>query len=367
MLSPDFLGEAGMRPNGMFERCCIIAEAGVNHNGDLGRAVSMVWAAQAAGADAVKFQAFSADALATPGAATAPYQRRQTGLASQQAMLRSLELSRDDFALLKREADALGLEFLASPFDAGQVEMLVRLGVGRLKIASPELVDAPLLRACARTRLPLIVSTGAATEEEIARALEIIAAAGDPPVTLLACVTCYPTPEFAANLRAMATLRERFGRPVGYSDHTAGLEVAPLAVAAGATVIEKHFTLDRNLAGPDHAASVEPAELAALVRAVRRAERALGDGQLGPTVQERTVARTARKSLVAAVHIPQGTRLTRAMLVIRRPGTGLPPTQLAHALGAVARRDIAPHTPITEEMLCRSLSSPRTRTTKRSA
>jgi len=353
--------------NGAAETCEIIAEAGVNHGGSLGRAISMIWAARDAGADAIKFQAFSTDALAGRHAPTADYQRRQTAHTDQRAMLRALELSRDDFRILKTEADVLDIEFLASPFDARQAAMLADLGVRRLKIASPELTDAPLLRAAARTRLPLVVSTGAAAENEIEQALAIIRDAGDSPVTLLACVTRYPTPWHAANLRRMATLRERFGLPVGYSDHTVGIEAAPLAVAAGATVIEKHFTLDRHLPGPDHAASVEPAELAALVRAVRRAERALGDGRLVPDEAERRVARTARKSVVAAVRIARGTRLTRRMLAIRRPGTGLSPTQVTRVVGAYALTDIEPDTPITEEMLCGSSSSHPIRTTKRSA
>ena len=229
------------------------------------------------------------------------------------------------------------------------------------------MTDAPLLKAAARAGLPLIVSTGAATEDEIEQALAIIRDAGDPPVTLLACVTRYPTPWHAANLRRMATLRERFGLPVGYSDHTVGIEASALAVAAGATVVEKHFTLDRRLPGPDHAASVEPAELAALVRAVRRAGRALGDGRLVPDEAERGVARTARKSVVAAVRIARGTRLTRRMLAIRRPGTGLSPARIACAVGTYALAYIEPYTPITEEMLCGSSLSHPIRTTKRSA
>jgi N,N'-diacetyllegionaminate synthase len=360
--------ECGMRD----DRCLIIAEAGVNHNGDVRRAIAMVWAAQQAGADAIKFQAFRADALVTAGAPTAAYQRRQTGLASQHVLLRSLELAPADFAALKTEADALGIEFLASPFSVEDVWMLMDLGVRRLKIASPELTDAPVIEAAARSGLALLVSTGAASEDEIAEALRTIDLLNPPrpsldTVTLLACVTRYPTPHHAANLRAMSTLRERFGRPVGYSDHTPGIQIAPLAVAAGAVVIEKHFTLDRRLPGPDHAASVEPAELAALVRAVRRTERALGNGRLGPDEVEDEVRRSARKSLVAARRIPRGAVIAERMLAVRRPGTGLPPTHLNRVVGASAAVDIEPDTPITEEMLCASWSSPLTPTMRRSA
>ena len=353
--------------NHLPQRCLIIAEVGVNHDGSLARAISLVWAAHDAGADAVKFQAFSTDRLTSSRAPTADYQRRRTACTDQRKMLRSLEFSRDDFRVLKTEADVLGMEFMASPFDPEEVEMLVELGVRRIKIASPELTDVPLLRAAARTGLPLIVSTGAATEAEIEQALEVIRAAGDPPVTLLACVTRYPTPFSKANIRRMVTLRERFGLPVGYSDHTEGVEAAPLAVAAGAVVLEKHFTLDRRLPGPDHAASVEPAELARLVEAVRRTEEALGDGRLEPDEAERRVAQTARKSIVAAVSIPRGTRLRRPMLAIKRPGTGLPPAAIRKVVGSYATTDIEPDTPITEEMLCACWSSPPTRTTRRSA
>jgi len=347
--------------------CFIIAEAGVNHDGQIGKAISLVWAAARAGADAVKFQAFTTGRLVTAGAAAADYQRAATGAATQRDLLCSLELSRDDLRLLKQEAEALGIDFLASPFDPDQVRTLVKLGVTRLKIASPELIDAPLVKACARTGLPLIVSTGAATESEIAQAIDLIRASGDPPVTLLACVTRYPTPRHAANLRAMQTLRDRFDLPVGYSDHTAGIEVAPLAAAAGAAVIEKHLTLDRRAAGPDHAASVEPDELAALVRSVRRTERALGTGLLGADAAERSVADAARKSIVAAVPIAEGARILGNMLALRRPGTGLPPTAIRRVIGARAAVTIEPDTPITETLLCRSSSSRPTLTTKRSA
>lgn len=320
----------------------IIAEAGVNHNGDLDLAKGLIDAAAQAGADLVKFQTFSADRLATAGAAKADYQTQTTGSAeSQHAMLRRLELTRDMHLALIDHCRQRAIGFLSTAFDTQGLDLLAELGLDRFKIPSGEITNLPYLRHVGAFGKPLILSTGMATLGEIEAALDILETAGTPRrrITVLHCNTEYPTPMVDVNLRAMLTIREAFQVAVGCSDHTPGIEVPIAAVALGATVIEKHLTLDRTLPGPDHQASLEPDEFAAMVRAIRNIEQALGDGIKRPSPSEAKNKPIARKSLVAAVPIRAGEPFTPANLTAKRPGTGLSPMRWDEILGRRAARD----------------------------
>lgn len=320
----------------------IIAEAGVNHDGDLDRALALCDAAQAAGADAVKFQTFRAEDLVVPGAPTAAYQAQRTGEQDQFAMLRRLELSDAAHRALMAHCGRIGIEFFSTPFSELAVDLLAGLGVRRLKLPSGELTHQALLRKAASTGLPLLVSTGMATLEEARQALQWIRQErADAQVVLLHCTSAYPAPDDALNLLAMGTLARELGVSVGYSDHSLGIEAALAAVALGATVIEKHLTLDGSLPGPDHAASLEPEAFARMVLGIRRIEAMRGDGVKAPQPQERDAARVARRSLVAAVDIEAGSRIDAAMLACRRPATGLPPGAWDAVIGCVARERIA--------------------------
>lgn len=322
-------------------RVYIIAEAGVNHNGDEARALEMVRVAARAGADAVKFQTFSADALAAVSAPRAAYQDRNLGEAGTQLdMLRALELSRDAHHRVQDACAEAGIDFLSTPFDLASLAFLVDdLNVTRLKVGSGDLTNTPLVRAVAQTGLPAILSTGMATLEDIAEALAQFTDRSG--VTLLQCTSDYPAPPEAINLRAMQTLKDRFGLPVGFSDHSIGGHLAVAAVAMGATVIEKHFTLDRTLPGPDHAASLEPDELAAMIRHIRDTQAALGTGEKTPTPAEREVAIAARKSLIALTDIAAGEPFTEANLGVKRPGNGMRPVLYWDMLGTPARHAYA--------------------------
>lgn len=332
--------------------CFVIAEAGVNHDGDPEVARELVRVAAAAGAEAVKFQTFDAERLATARAPKAAYQER-SGVAgeSQLEMLRRLQLPTELLGELKRLAESLGLVFLSTPFDEASCDLLDELQVQAFKVASGELTNLPLLAHIAAKGRPMIVSTGMADLEEVERAVATAEAAGASGLALLHCVSSYPADPADANLRAMETLRSAFGYPVGFSDHTRGLEVALAAVALGASVLEKHFTLDRSRPGPDHAASLEPGELEALVRGLRTVESALGDGRKRPAACEKEMARVARRSLVAARDIRRGETLGESDLAARRPGTGLAPDQAGRLLGRRARRDVAAGEPLTLEMV----------------
>lgn len=349
------------------ERVFVIAEAGVNHNGDAGRAMALVDAAADAGADAVKFQTFRADTLATAAAPKAVYQERQTGKAeSQLAMLRRLELSHDAHRDLAARCHARGLTFLSTPFDEASLDFLAAdMRLPLIKIGSGDLTNAPLLLAAARHDLPVILSTGMSDLDEVASALGALSfgygepAAAQPGVAafqtaltrhqallaqrvvLLHCTTEYPAPLADANLRAMHTLATRFGLPVGFSDHTQGITAAIAAVACGARVIEKHFTLDRALPGPDHKASLEPAELVAMVQAIRDVESALGDGTKQPRPVEISNRPIARRSVVATFAIAAGTPISRDQLGLKRPGTGIEPIHLWELVGRTSNRDYA--------------------------
>jgi N,N'-diacetyllegionaminate synthase len=323
----------------------IIAEAGVNHNGDLQLARRLIEAAAASGADLVKFQTFSADRLVTPSAAKAGYQVRSGEPAeSQHAMLRKLELSREAHEQLQAHCEKCGIGFFSTGFDPQSVDLLVQLGLQRLKVPSGEITNLPYLRCVGSHRKQVLLSTGMADLREVEDALRVLEESGTPRgrITVLHCSTQYPTPFADVNLRAMLSLRDTFGVAVGYSDHTSGIEVATAAVALGAVVIEKHLTLDRSLPGPDHAASLEPDEFAAMVRAIRNIERALGDGVKRPTAGELENRAAARKSLVAARAIRAGETFSEDALAVKRPGTGISPMRWHEIVGRKAPRDFAP-------------------------
>jgi len=331
--------------------CFIIAEAGVNHNGDVALAKRLVDAAVTAQADAVKFQTFKAERIVTSSAPTVAYQASTTHRQeSQLELLRRLELSEEAHRAVWAYTRAREILCFSSPFDEGSADFLEALGVPAYKLASGELTNLPFLSHVARKGTPLLMSTGMSTLAEVDTALEAVYGAGNRQVVLLHCVSTYPANPRDANLRAIQTMAGAFGVPVGYSDHTLGIEVALAAVALGACVIEKHVTLDRRLPGPDHRASLEPEALTALVRGIRTVEAALGHGRKEPVPNEAEVACAARKSLVAAQQIPQGSRLTTELIAIKRPGTGLPPAVLDHLLGRTAIREIPADTLLTMEM-----------------
>ena len=322
----------------------IIAEAGVNHNGDRQLALDLVDAAAEAGADLVKFQTFRADRQVTRSAPVANYQRRNTGRdQSQHEMLLGLELSEEMHLLLMAHCRNRGIEFFSTAFDIPSVDMLARLGFRRFKIPSGEITNLPYLRHIGGLSGSVLLSTGMATVEEIGAAIEALelAGTGRDKITLLQCNTEYPTPMEDVNLRAMSTLRSQFGVEVGFSDHTEGITAAIAAAALGATIIEKHFTLDRNLPGPDHRASLEPAELTAMISAIRGVEQALGDGVKQPSASEAKNIAIVRKSLVAAAPIRAGEPFSADNLTTKRPGTGISPMRWDDVLGKKAPRSFA--------------------------
>jgi N-acetylneuraminate synthase len=336
----------------MTSRTFVIAEAGVNHNGSLELALGLVDAASRAGADAVKFQSFRADKIALHSAPKASYQEASTGtVESQHEMLRRLELSESDHVALAHRCAERGIAFLSTPFDAESADMLFRLGVQQFKIPSGEITNTPLLRHVASFGLPLLVSTGMAYLEEVEECLRTLRGAGAADITLLHCVTEYPAPAEQINLRAMATLRDAFSVPVGYSDHSEGLEIAYAAVALGAVVLEKHFTLDRSLPGPDHQASIDAAGLVELVRGIRAVESALGNGTKAPALCEVRNREVVRRSLVVSRRIPGGQILVSDDLVALRPGTGISPARIDSIVGRIAAYDIEPGTVLREEDL----------------
>lgn len=321
----------------------VIAEAGVNHNGELALALKLCEAARDCGADAVKFQTFRAEDLVLPGAPTAGYQAQQTGEQDQFVMLHKLELSEADHRAIKAHCDAVGIEFFSTPFSVGAVDLLVGLGVRRLKLSSGELTHRALVEYAGATGLPLLLSTGMATMDEIREALQWVAASrgGLQGVTVLHCTSAYPAPDGSLNLKAIAVMARELGVPLGYSDHSLGIEAALAAVALGATVVEKHLTLDRTLSGPDHSASLEPDEFARMTAGIRRVSAMLGDGVKAPAPDELETARVARRSVAAAVDIPAGAVIESAMLVCRRPATGIAPRELAQVVGRRAKGAIA--------------------------
>jgi N,N'-diacetyllegionaminate synthase len=325
-------------------RALIIAEAGVNHNGDIEMAMALIDAAADAGADIVKFQTFDADRLVTKNARKADYQMKATATnESQWEMLKRLELSPAMHEKLIAHAAKRGIEFFSTAFDLDSLDYLLALGMSRIKVPSGELTNLLYLRKVGGTGKPVILSTGMANLGEIEAALAALEAAGTPrnQITVLHCSTEYPAPMDEVNLQAMPTMGRAFGVQFGYSDHTDGIEVAIAAVAMGASVIEKHFTLDRALPGPDHRASIEPEELARMVRSIRNIELALGDCVKRPSASEEKNRLVARKSLFAACAIVKGQLFSEQNLVAKRPGTGISPMRLDELLGRPAARDFA--------------------------
>jgi N,N'-diacetyllegionaminate synthase len=318
--------------------CFVIAEAGVNHNGDLELAKRLVQIAADARADAVKFQTFTAGALATAEAPKARYQVENTGTAeSQLQLLRRLELTREMHVALIECCRRAGILFLSTPFDEPSTDLLDELGVPAFKVASGEITNIFLLKHIARKRKPIILSSGMSFLGEVETALRVIAEEGNRDVAVLHCVSNYPADPADVNLRAMGTISAAFGVPVGYSDHTRGIEIPIAATALGATIIEKHFTTDRTLPGPDQVASLEPSELVVMIEAIRKVEAALGDGRKQPSPSEKDTADVARRSLVAARDIGPGEVIEENMIAIKRPGTGLPPALRQFVVGRVAR------------------------------
>lgn len=334
------------------EPCFIIAEAGVNHNGDVNLAKKLIDVAKEAEADAVKFQTFKAENLVSKCAEKAEYQKETTDAKeSQFEMIKKLELSQSDFAELFDCAQKKGVIFLSSPFDKKSVDLLDELGVSAFKVPSGEITNFPLLKHIARKKKPIIISTGMSTLGEIEDALEVIHKEGAKEIALLHCITAYPARVEDVNLKAIETLRCKFKLPVGLSDHTLGITIPIAAVVLGASIIEKHFTLDKSMPGPDHKASLEPEELKQMVKAIREVEKAMGDGNKTPTEEEKQIQKIARRSIVASVDIPEGTIITKEMLAIKRPGTGLEPQYIDMVIGRKTRKSINANELVILEMI----------------
>jgi N,N'-diacetyllegionaminate synthase len=341
----------GNRQVGGHEPVLLIAEAGVNHDGDVSVALELVDAAAEAGAEAVKFQTFDPAALASAAAPLAAYQRKRSATAGGQlAMLEHLCLPAEDFATIAAHCRRREILFLSTPFDLASAALLEALGVPAFKISSGELTNLPLLGALAERGRPLILSTGMATLTEIGEAVEVVAKAG-APLVLLHCVSSYPTPDRDANVRALDTLRATFAAPVGYSDHCLGFAASLAAVARDACLLERHLTLDRSRPGPDHSMSLEPAELRDLVRRVRELEAILGDGHKAPRPTEQDTRAVARRSIVAARALRAGETLTADALTLKRPGDGLAPSRLPSLVGARLIRPLAEDEQLTDAHL----------------
>ena len=321
-------------------RTLIIAEAGVNHNGRLDLALKMVDEAKRAGADIVKFQTAIPERVISRYADKAEYQKETTGNEeSQLEMCRRIHLKLSDYDIIKEYCEEVGIEFLSTPFDLESIDYLEKLGMILWKIPSGEITNLPYLIKIAKTGKPLIMSTGMAELKEVEEAVNVLKEGGAGEITLLHCTTEYPAPFDSVNLKAMNTLREKLGTKVGYSDHTTGIEVVVAAVSLGATVIEKHFTLNRNLEGPDHKASLEPEELEVMVNKIRIIEKALGDGIKRAAEAEKKNIAIARKSIVAAKDIKKGEILSEDNITTKRPGNGISPMQWFEVLGTKAIRD----------------------------
>ncbi len=341
----------GDRMVGEDSPCFIIAEIGVNHNGDPKLAAKLVTAAKAAGADAVKFQTFRADHLVVRATPTAEYQKANTNLTDQHAMLAALELSEAAHLELLQQCTREGIIFLSSPFDLESIDMLDRLNVPAFKVPSPDCVSQSYLEHMGSKRRPVILSTGMCTLEEVAFGVETLRGAGSDQIALLHCTSSYPAPPEELNLRVIPSLAEITGLPVGYSDHSDGIAVSIAAVALGACVIEKHMTIDRNLPGPDHKASLEVHEFAAMVSGIRNVERALGRSVKAPQPCELSSRQLGRRSVAVTRDLPAGHRLTADDLTLLRPGTGLPPRMERLLLGRILSRSIAENTLIALEDL----------------
>lgn len=330
----------------------IIAEAGVNHNGNPELAKQLIKEAFEAGATAVKFQTFSAERLLVKQSRKLEYQKESSNdTESQWEMLKRLELSKETFHELKKYADSLGIVFLSTPFDNNAVDLLDSLGVSAFKVSSADLTNFPLITYMAHKGKPILLSTGMATLGEVEQALEIIRKNGDPDVILLHCTSLYPCPAKKCNLKFIETMRTAFGVPVGYSDHTEGWEIPIASVTFKASVIEKHFTLDRTLPGPDHKASLEAKEFACMVKGIRKVREALGNGIKRLSPQEETVKRHVRRRIVAGMQIPQGAIISPSMLVYKRADEGLEINYAESVIGRTAKTLIEEGSPITPSML----------------
>ncbi len=338
----------------------VIAEAGVNHNGDEARAMEMISVAARCGADAVKFQTFSAEKVVSKGVSKAEYQERETGPGDQFSMIKSLELDASAFSRLADHARSMGIEFMSTPFDELSTDMLLDLGMERIKIPSGEITNLPFLEFLAGKRKPVILSTGMSDLIEVGAAVssienvwgkEVRGCAG-AELTLLHCTSNYPASPDSANLRAMTTLADRFSVPVGYSDHTLGDAVAIAAVALGAAVIEKHFTLDNSLPGPDHRASLNPAELMDMVARIRLTERALGDGVKKAVPSELPIRDLVRRSVTLTRSLPAGAVISASDLAVLRPGTGISPVDVGAVVGRRLKDSLPGGTTLKWSDLC---------------
>jgi len=336
------------------ERCFIIAEAGINHNGNINLAYKLVDKAKESGANAVKFQTYKTEIIVSRKAEMASYQKENMRYQeSQFDMLKKLELSYENFRKIKNYCDDIGITFLSTPDEEESLDFLVgELKVHAIKIGSGEITNLPFLKLVAMKNVPIILSTGMATLSEVEEAINVIFKNQNsvdsyilPPLTLLHCTTNYPTPFEEVNLKAMLTLKEAFKLPVGYSDHTLGIEVSIAAVALGARIIEKHFTLDKNLPGPDHKASLEPDELKMMIKAIRNIEIAMGDGIKRPNKSEVEIMKVVRKTLVAARNIRKGEIIEETDITIKRAGTGIPPKFMDIIVGMKINKDIEKDTP----------------------
>jgi len=328
--------------NNTFGSTLIIAEAGVNHNGSLELAYKLIDKASEAGADLVKFQTFKAEYLVTESASKANYQLGTTDSKETQfEMIKKLELNDEMHLKLISRCREKGIRFSSTGFDTSSVDFLIKLGVGFLKVPSGEITNLPYLRHVGSKGLPIILSTGMCTMLELRNVVKILELAGSKKsdITVLHCNTEYPTPMEDVNLLAMLSIEKELGVKVGYSDHTLGIEVPVAAVAMGATIIEKHFTLDRGMDGPDHAASLEPNELKQMVDSIRNIEKAMGDGQKKPSKSEDANLGVARKSIVASKNIKAGEKFTEENIAVKRPGTGLCPMRWDELLGLEAKKD----------------------------
>lgn len=327
-----------MRNNSTF----IIAEAGVNHNGSFELAKKLVDKAVWAGADCIKFQTFNSKNLVSKNAQKAEYQKKTTDSSeSQLDMLKKLELSKEEFVELRDYCNQKEIMFLSTPFDLESIDFLASIGIKTWKVPSGEITNYPFLRAIGKRKESVIMSTGMCTLDEVRDAIKVLKDFGTKDINLLHCTTEYPAPYDSVNLNAMLTLQKEFGFKVGYSDHTNGIEIPVAAVAMGASVIEKHFTLDKNMEGPDHKASLEPDELKQMVLSIRNVEVALGDGKKQPSDAEKKNIAIARKSIVVACDIKKGEVFTEENLTAKRPGNGISPMNWAEVLGKIAKRDFS--------------------------
>jgi len=335
----------------MKEPLIIIAEAGVNHNGDLGRAKEMVAVAADAGTDYIKFQAFQAESLVATGTKATRYQIKNTSTSDQIELLRGLELGEADLAMLAEECRRQGIKFLCTAFDVDMTDRLLLMGMDRIKVASGELTNRPALERFAQLRLPILLSTGMATMDEVEDAVRVLVEAGAGEITPLHCTSIYPAGADTLNLRAMVTMSEKLKRRAGYSDHSLGDYAAIAAVALGAVVVEKHFTLDRTLPGPDHPASLEPDELASMIDKLHMTAQALGDGVKRPVPEELETATLVRRSWHASRELEAGQKLTHDDLVLMRPAAGLAPADCP--AGLILCNNIGVGMPITHSDITR--------------